>query len=218
MPPKSNLGARLTTLKTVGLTKLRTLGPTATAGSFDRNFQIDKPARFSFRAFQILVAFASWFFIGKLSNDGLIAEHGLWPAVQYLWFLAICSPILSAVLIGQYFFACLNKSWSSLKILSLELICDGLATFGWVVCIGYLGTKMGKDCTPNNGVAECSPFLWLLVWGTFSVIFWFMGFVWDIKGFLQGVWGWGGERLNDSEVDAEIRRMSRNQSRGSRWR
>ncbi|KAI8904929.1 hypothetical protein DFJ77DRAFT_504995 [Powellomyces hirtus] len=215
--PAKGLGARLTTLKTISLTKLRTLGPSPTAGSFDRNFQIDKPARFSFRAFQVLVAFASWFFIGRLHNEELIQSHGLWPAVQYLWFLAICSPILSAVLVGQYFFSCLNKSWSSLKVLTLELICDAITFLFWLICIGYIGSQMGTDCKPGNGISQCTNFNWVLAWGGFSIIFWFMSFVWDIKGFMKGVWGWGGERLNDREVDAEIRRMSRNQSRGSRW-
>ncbi|KAI8590090.1 hypothetical protein BDZ88DRAFT_119355 [Geranomyces variabilis] len=212
-----SLGARMTALKTVGLTKLRTLGPSPTAGSFDRNFQIDKSARFAFRGFQVLVAFASWFFIGRLHNELLIEENSLWPAIQYLWFLAICSPILSGVLVGQYFFSCLNKSWSSIKILSLELICDFCAFFGWLVCIGYMGHTMGTACAPGSGIDQCTNFNWVLAWGSFSIIFWFMSLAWDIKGFMKGVWGWGGERLSDREVDAEIRRMSRNQSRGSRW-
>ncbi|KAI8822990.1 uncharacterized protein EV422DRAFT_618702 [Fimicolochytrium jonesii] len=216
--PKS-LGERLTSLKTISLTKMRSLGPPPTAGSFDKNFQIEKQARFAYRFFEIIVSFASWFFIGKLHNEELIKEKELWPAVQYLWFLAVVSPMLAGVLIGQYFVSAIVKSWSSLKVLAIELLIDFTVFFLWLICVGYLGSQMGMSCKPGDQeLSQCTNFNWTLAWSSFNVIFWFLSMVWDIKGFLKGVWGWGGEQLSDREVDAEIRRMSRNQSRGSRWR
>ncbi|KNC96921.1 uncharacterized protein SPPG_07746 [Spizellomyces punctatus DAOM BR117] len=211
-----SLGERLTTLKTISVNKFNSLRPPPTVGSFDRHFHIDKQARFATRFFEVLVGIASWYFIGKL-KDPLIGDHDLWPTVRYTWFCAVFSPIVSVALVGQHFISCLSKAWSSIKVLILEIIVDVFITFAWLVCLITLGSKMSGDCPPNSS-DECNMFNWVLAWGSFSVLFWFASVVWDVKSLLKGVWGWGGERLNDTEMDAEIRRMSRNAGSGRRWR
>ncbi|KAI9095215.1 hypothetical protein DFS34DRAFT_627065 [Phlyctochytrium arcticum] len=214
MPSKS-LGTRLQTLKTISVNRISSLRP-ANVDSFNKHFQIDKKARFATRGFQIFVAFMSWFFIGRL-DDGFISLHGLYGPVRYMWFCAVCSPVVAGVLVAQYFVNCVAKSWSSLKVLVLELICDLLVMLFWLACLISLAAPVGKSCPPGTS-SECTNFNWVLAWGALSFVFWFVGVVWDVQGFLKGVWGWGGEELNEVEMDGEIRRLNRQAGSGRRWR
>ncbi|KAI9015085.1 hypothetical protein BC832DRAFT_188019 [Gaertneriomyces semiglobifer] len=180
-----------------------------------RHFEIDKAGRFACRFFQCLVALASYYFIGKLA-DPEMESHDLWPTVRYTWALAVLSPVVSVVLVLQYFVSCIMKSWSSLKVLIFESLFDIVFTFLWIICILTLGIKMGSSCPPGTS-KTCDYFNWVLAWGSFSALFWLTAVVFDLKSLFKGVFGWGGERLNEAEMDTEIRRLSSTTGRSGRW-
>ncbi|KAI9003702.1 hypothetical protein BC832DRAFT_521832, partial [Gaertneriomyces semiglobifer] len=150
-----------------------------------RHFEIDKAARFSCRFFQCLVALASYYFISKLEGPE-IEDRGLGITVRYTWALAVLSPVVSIVLVLQYFVSCIMKSWSSLKVLIFESFFDILMTFLWVVCIFTLGIKMGGNCPPGTSKV-CDYFNWVLAWGSFSALFWLAAVVFDLTSVFKGV-------------------------------
>ncbi|KAJ3322156.1 hypothetical protein HDU76_013943 [Blyttiomyces sp. JEL0837] len=175
-----------------------------------RNFPIEKKVRFSNRFFQIMLGIASFYFLGSQDN-ALMVSHQLWPIINFNWFLAIAAPFIAGGLVGQYSVPFIVTAWNSRKILSLEILTDISVTIMWVACFSGEVYRMGQDCPPASSHG-CDMFNWVLAWNILSFISWFFAILIDIHSFLVGFgWfpSWGGERLDDLEMDAAIRRMGR---------
>ncbi|KAJ3417170.1 hypothetical protein HDV05_006376 [Chytridiales sp. JEL 0842] len=193
-----------------------------------RNFPIKKKVRFANRFFQIAIALASYYFLGRQSNE-LMSAKGLWPIINFNWFVAAAAPIVSGAVVAQYFLPIIITNWNSRKILAFELLMDVSMTVLWIACFSSEVIRMGNDCPPGTSSA-CDVFNWVLAWNilrlvafykkkqtvggntaiSFSFILGVFAIGLDIYALLSGFGflGWG-ERIQDLELDASIRRMGR---------
>ncbi|KAI8850292.1 hypothetical protein BC829DRAFT_389714 [Chytridium lagenaria] len=175
-----------------------------------RNFPIEKKHRFANRFFQAICAFASYYFLEK-QNAALMNQYKMWTIINYNWFIAIVSPIICAALIAQYFVPVIIHVWTSRKILGLELLMDSSMAVLYIACFIAEVTAVGRNCAPGTSAA-CDMLNWVLAWNFLSFIFWTAAVGIDIHSILVGFGfcrGWGGDRLEDLEMDASIRRMGR---------
>ncbi|KAI8814891.1 hypothetical protein BJ742DRAFT_671315 [Cladochytrium replicatum] len=173
-----------------------------------KNFKIEKLPRFAVRFFQIVVAFGSFFFLGR-QDSTLLTPRDLWAIINYTWFLSIVSPIISVILVVQYFAPWLTKTWTSRRMLIFESICDVTITFLWIICFSVAASRMGTDCPPGTSTS-CDRFNWVLAFEVLSFVFWFAAIVFDVLGLLKGIWGYG-EQIPDDvvELNSAARRQMR---------
>ncbi|KAJ3108875.1 hypothetical protein HDU97_010147 [Phlyctochytrium planicorne] len=188
-----------------------------------RNFPIEKKHRFANRFFQAVCAFASYYFLEK-QNAALMNTYKLWTIINYNWFVSILAPMVAAAMVAQYFVPVIIHVWTSRRILALELLMDASMSVLFMACFIGEVTGIGKNCPPGTS-SGCDMLNWVLAWNflrfdyktlsqsyDFSFIFWVAAVGIDIHSILVGFGfckGWGGDRLEDLEMDASIRRMGR---------
>ncbi|KAJ3110455.1 hypothetical protein HDU96_006610 [Phlyctochytrium bullatum] len=103
--------------------------------------------------------------------------------------------------------------WTSRKILGMELLCDASMAVLFMACFIAEVNAIGGNCPPGKS-SGCDMLNWVLAWNFLSFIFWTIGAGFDIHSMLVGYgfcryFGWEGERLDDLEMDASIRRLGR---------
>ncbi|KAJ3171283.1 hypothetical protein HK101_011269 [Irineochytrium annulatum] len=181
------------------------------SGRDTRHFPIEKKHRFANRFFQAVCAFASYYFLGK-QDHALITSHQLWNVMNLNWFVSICGPIVAAAMIGQYFVTVIITNWNSRKILALELLMDVSFSVLFMVCFIAEIVQMGSvnilfALPLYSNKQQMANIISIIL----SFIFWIVAAGFDVHSILVGfgILGNWGDRIEDLEMDASIRRMGR---------
>ncbi|ORY48087.1 hypothetical protein BCR33DRAFT_714524 [Rhizoclosmatium globosum] len=179
------------------------------ADKFNKNFEIEKKVRFSNRFFQVALAMISYYFLGQIAGALADTHPGLYQTIGFNWMLAIMSPIIAGALVGQYFAPFCITNWTSVKMLSLELLLDLTITIFWIGCFASEIQLVNGDCPPGKSYG-CDMFNWTLAWNILSFLSWLIAVGLDVHSLLLGL-GYiqPGHALEDMELNASIMRRGR---------
>ena len=160
-----------------------------------RNFTVDKTTRFAGRFFQIALALFAWYFLAS-QNGNIAAYYELTDIIYAMWFFAVVSPIVSTFLVVLYVAPWFSHSWSSKRILILEIVADFLMAFGWLSGFIVMMVATKGHCVPLPDTS-CTNFNWLEAWCFLSFAAFLYGLAIDIITLYKGVCG-------SSDIEAEI--------------
>lgn len=174
-----------------------------------RNFSVDKTARFSGRFFQIALAVFAWYFLG--SQDGaVIAKYGIVVVINWMWFFAIASPVVSAFLVVVYVTPWFSHSWTSRRILIVESSLDFLMALGWLAGFVAMLVAVNGACIPPAATPTTTPncvnFNWLVSWLFLSFVAFSFGLGVDIWALYKGMCA---KDDIEGEILLDIRRTAR---------
>jgi hypothetical protein len=169
-----------------------------------KNFPVEKTARFAGRFFQIALAIFAWYFLSSQAQP-IVVHYNLTPVINAMWFFAIISPMVSGFLIAIYYFSWFSKSWTSRRILCMELSCDSFMTMGWLCGFVLMIIATSGNCQPLPD-ATCTNFNWLVAWCFLSFIAFFYGLGIDIVSLYRGIWG---SNAVEAEILLDVRRTTR---------
>ncbi|EGF82353.1 hypothetical protein BATDEDRAFT_34377 [Batrachochytrium dendrobatidis JAM81] len=170
-----------------------------------KNFTIDKQGRYSARCFQIMLALVSYYWIGS-QDIGLVASKNLGGVNSAMLIFAICSPVVSGLLIAVYVSPWFSHSWTSRRILTIETIADAIMTLGWIFGFIIELVNVQGACT-GASLPGCTNFNWLMAWLFFLFVSWGAGFFFDCTAWHRGV-------LASDEIESDVLMDVRRTTRG----